>query len=164
MGTQDVPLIHFRLDPDSGMPTYLQLVHQVEQALRLGYLQNGDKLPTVREVVESLAINPNTALKAYRELEHRGLAVGRPGQGTFIVGTLSKVGLREQTALRRKLLQWMGTAVAAGLDEQGMIALFNSALGELSDPGATSPTKGLAQMDSFRKDGNEGGLTAGAIA
>ena len=52
--------IGFRLDPASGVPTYLQLVHQVEQALRLGYLKEGDRLPTVKEAVESLAINPNT--------------------------------------------------------------------------------------------------------
>ena len=76
----------FRLDPASGVPTYLQLVQQVEHALRLGYLKPGDQLPKVREVVADLAINPNTVLKAYRELEHKGLASGRPGQGTFIAG------------------------------------------------------------------------------
>ena len=75
------------------MPTYLQIVQQVEHALRLGYLVKGDQLPKVREVVASLAINPNTVLKAYRELEHKGLAAGRPGQGTFIEGTLGVVPL-----------------------------------------------------------------------
>ena len=80
--------IEFRLDPDSGVPTYLQLVQQVEHALRLGYLKPGDQLPKVRDVVTSLTINPNTVLKAYRELEHKGLAAGRPGQGTFIQATL----------------------------------------------------------------------------
>src|SRR5881409_3909780 len=83
--------IDFRLDPASGVPTYLQLVQQVEQAVRLGYLRQGDQLPKVREVVASLAINPNTVLKAYRELEHKGLANGRPGQGTFIQATLNQV-------------------------------------------------------------------------
>ena len=76
--------IEFRLDPASGVPTYLQLVHQVEHAMRLGYLKPGDQLPKVRDAVASLAINPNTVLKAYRELEIKGLAAGRPGQGTFI--------------------------------------------------------------------------------
>src|ERR1700735_1099256 len=80
--------IEFRLDPASGVPTYLQLVHQVEHALRLGYLKLGDQLPKVRDVVASLAINPNTVSKAYRELETKGLIVGRPGQGTFILATL----------------------------------------------------------------------------
>jgi GntR family transcriptional regulator len=120
--------IEFRLDPGSGVPTYLQLVQQVEHALRLGYLKRGDQLPKVREAVESLAINPNTVLKAYRELEHRGLAAGRPGQGTFVEGTLGQVGLAEQAALRRTLLGWLGTADAAGLDEEGMVALFTSTL------------------------------------
>jgi GntR family transcriptional regulator len=82
------------------VPTYLQLVQQVEQALRLGYLAPRDHLPTVKDVTGSLAINPNTVLKAYRELEHRGLAAGRPGQGAFIEGTLRHVGLAEQAALR----------------------------------------------------------------
>src|SRR5580658_7718517 len=86
LDTNSVPAspIEFRLDPASGVPTYLQLVHQVEHALRLGYLKPGDQLPKVRDVVASLAINPNTVSKAYKELETKGLAIGRPGQGTFI--------------------------------------------------------------------------------
>src|SRR6266481_1637654 len=83
--------IEFRLDAASGVPTYLQLVHQVEHALRLGYLKLGDQLPKVRDVVASLAINPNTVLKAYKELETKGLTAGRPGQGTFIQASVSQV-------------------------------------------------------------------------
>jgi GntR family transcriptional regulator len=120
--------IGFRLDPASGVPTYLQLVHQVEQALRLGYLTEGDRLPTVKEAVESLAINPNTVLKAYRELEHRGLAAGKPGQGTFIAGTLRRVGLAEQAALRKSLLDWLRAADDAGLDGDGIAAVFADSL------------------------------------
>ena len=120
--------IEFRLDPSSGVPTYLQLVQQVEHALRLGYLKPGDQLPKVRDVVASLAINPNTVLKAYRNLEMKGLAAGRPGQGTFIEGTLSQVALPELAELRRSLLGWLATADTAGLDEDGIVALFTSAL------------------------------------
>ncbi|GAB3984637.1 GntR family transcriptional regulator [Actinoallomurus acanthiterrae] len=123
--------IEFRLDPASGVPTYLQLVQQVEQALRLGYLRQGDQLPRVKDVVAGLAINPNTVLKAYRELEHRGLVAGRRGLGTFVEGTLDRVGLREQAALRKSMLAWMRTASEAGLDEEGMSALFTAALHEL---------------------------------
>jgi GntR family transcriptional regulator len=119
--------IEFRLDPASGVPTYLQLVHQVENALRLGYLKPGDQLPKVRDVVASLAINPNTVSKAYRELETKGLIVGRPGQGTFIEATLSQVALPELTALHRSLLRWLTAADGAGLDEDGIVALFTSA-------------------------------------
>jgi GntR family transcriptional regulator len=120
--------IDFRLDTTSGVPTYLQLVQQVEHALRLGYLKPGDQLPKVRDAVASLAINPNTVLKAYKELETKGLAVGRPGQGTFVRATLSQVVLPELATVRRSLLAWLGTAEAAGLDEDGMVALFTSAL------------------------------------
>jgi GntR family transcriptional regulator len=120
--------IEFRLDPSSGVPTYLQLVQQVEHALRLGYLAPGDQLPKIRDVVASLAINPNTVFKAYRELETKGLAAGRPGQGTFIEATLSQVTLPELAGLRRSLLAWLATADTAGLDEDGMVALFTSVL------------------------------------
>lgn len=120
--------IEFRLDAASGVPTYLQLVHQVEHALRLGYLKPGDQLPKVRDVVAALAINPNTVLKAYKELETKGLAAGRPGQGTFVQATLSQVALPELTGLHRSLLGWLASAEAAGLDEDGMVALFTSTL------------------------------------
>jgi GntR family transcriptional regulator len=129
----EVSRIEFRLDPASGVPTYLQLVQQVEHALRLGYLKPGDQLPKVRDVVAALAINPNTVLKAYRELETKGLAAGRPGQGTFIQATLSQVALPELTGLRRSLLGWLASADTAGLDEDGIVALFTSALRDFRD-------------------------------
>src|SRR6202453_3332861 len=120
--------IEFRLDPASGVPTYLQLVQQVEHALRLGYLKPGDQLPKVRDVVASLAINPNTVSKSYRELETKGLIVGRPGQGTFILATLSQVTLPELTGPRRSLRGWLAKADTAGLDESGIVALVASEL------------------------------------
>lgn len=139
IGKQDNPAaIVFRLDPSSGVPTYLQLVQQVEQALRLGYLEPGDQLPRVRDVVGSLAINPNTVLKAYRELEHRGLAAGRPGLGTFVQATLGEVPAREHAALRRTLRRWLDSARAAGLDEPSIAALFDSVLRERPDAQAAS--------------------------
>jgi GntR family transcriptional regulator len=120
--------IEFRLDPSSGVPTYLQLVQQVEHALRLGYLKPGDQLPKVRDVVASLTINPNTVLKAYKELEVKGLAAGRPGQGTFVEASLSQVTLPELGGLRRSMLGWLAEADEAGLDEDGVVALFTSVL------------------------------------
>ena len=136
----DVPApgspIEFRLDHASGIPTYLQLVHQVEHALRIGYLATGDRLPKVRDVVALLAINPNTVLKAYRELEIKGLAAGHPGQGTFVKATLSQATLPELTRLRGSLLEWLATADTAGLDEDGIVALFTSALRDFRARGA----------------------------
>jgi GntR family transcriptional regulator len=143
--------IAFRLEPGSGVPTYLQLVQQVEQALRLGYLEPGDQLPRVKDVVGSLAINPNTVLKAYRELEHRGLAGGRPGQGTFVEGTLGRVGLPQQTELRRGLVGWMRTAADTGLDADGMAALFTAALRDFTDSrDFTDTTVGQPERPSQR--------------
>ncbi len=136
--------IEFRLDAASGVPTYLQLVHQVEHALRLGYLTVGDQLPKVRDVVASLAINPNTVLKAYKELETKGLTAGRPGQGTFIQATLSQVALPELAGLRKALLGWLTAADGAGLDEDGMVALFTSALRDFHERRSGSRARGGA--------------------
>jgi GntR family transcriptional regulator len=122
--------IAFRLDTVSGVPTYLQLVQQVEHALRLGHLTRGDQLPRVKDVVADLAINPNTVLKAYRELEHRGLAAGRPGLGTFIVGSLGEAPLAGQAVVRRGALRWIRSAREAGLDDDDIAAMFASALRE----------------------------------
>src|SRR5580700_9021995 len=142
---EDVPdpvsPVSFQHNPASGVPTYLQLVHQVEHALRLGYLKPGDQLPKVRDVVASLAINPNTVSKAYRELETKGLLVGRPGQGTFILATLSQVALPELTGLRRSLRGWLAKADAAGLDESGMAALVASELRDFYERGGGSSTR-----------------------
>jgi GntR family transcriptional regulator len=143
--------IGFRLDPASGVPTYLQLVHQVEQALRVGYLTEGDRLPTVKEAVETLAINPNTVLKAYRELEHRSLAVGKPGQGTFIAGTLRRVGLAEQEALRTSLLGWLRAAEEAGLDSDGIAALIGATLRDFLDRRAEDPSRRGASRRADRR-------------
>jgi GntR family transcriptional regulator len=130
--------IEFRLDPSSGVPTYLQLVHQVEHALRLGYLTPGDQLPKVRDVVAALTINPNTVLKAYKELETKGLTEGRPGQGTFIRATLTQVALPELAGLRRALFGWLTSADAAGLNEDGVAALFTSVLRDFYKGQATA--------------------------
>ncbi|MFG3439440.1 GntR family transcriptional regulator [Nonomuraea sp. NPDC047897] len=125
-------MIEFHLDRGSGVSTYLQLVHQVKHALRLGALRPGDQLPTAREVVESLAINPNTVLKAYRELEREGLVEGRPGQGTFVRRTLGGATLAEHTRLRRGLEQWARQARAAGLDQDDLNALFTAVTTDLA--------------------------------
>src|SRR2546423_2034917 len=109
-------MIEFRLDVRSGVPTYLQLVQQVKQAVRLGLLRPGDQLPTVKEVVAKLVINPNTVLKAYRELDLEGIVAGRRGQGTFVSATLPSPALENHDAVRNALLKWLETARRARLD------------------------------------------------
>jgi GntR family transcriptional regulator len=121
-------MIEFHLDGRSPVATYKQLVQQVRQALRVGLLEHGDQLPRVREVAESLAINPNTVLKAYRELEHEGLVKGRPGLGTFVVRSLAGPSLASQAGLRHELEAWLGRARAAGLDQEDVVALVETTL------------------------------------
>ena len=123
-------MIEFRIDAHSGVATYLQLVRQVEHALRLGILRPGDQLPTVREVVAKLAINPNTVLKAYRELERDGLVGGRPGQGTFVLRSLAGPALDRHAALQESLRRWLNTAQEAGLDRESIVALVTMTLRE----------------------------------
>jgi GntR family transcriptional regulator len=123
-------MITLRLDTRSGLAPYLQLVQQVKHALRLGMLEVGDQLPTIKQIVAELAINPNTVLKAYRELEHEGLIESRPGQGTFVIKTLAGASLQSQVGLRRSLLLWLHEAQEAGLEEESIQALFLDALRE----------------------------------
>ena len=119
-------MIEFHLNDRSGVSPYLQLVQQVRRAMRLGLLREGDQLPTVKDVVARLAINPNTVLKAYRELEHAGLVSARPGLGTFVTATLSDASLAAHGPLRRDLHRWLVKARAAGLDDESIEALFEA--------------------------------------
>src|SRR6202163_1977773 len=111
-------VIEFHLEDRSGVGPYLQLIHQVRHALRLGLLHEGDQLPKVKDVVAGLAINPNTVLKAYRELEYEGLVAARPGVGTFVTGTLDGGPLGAHGALRRDLQRWLAKARRAGLADE----------------------------------------------
>jgi GntR family transcriptional regulator len=129
-------VIEFRIDPHSGMPPYRQIVHQVRQALHLGLLREGDQLPTVKDVVGQVAINPNTVLKAYRELEHEGLAAGRPGLGTFVTKSLAGASVAAHKGLRSDLGRWLEKARRAGLDDASIAALFETTFHASSTEGA----------------------------
>lgn len=131
-------MIGFRLDGYSKVATYMQLVQQVRQSLRTGLLEPGDQLPRVREVAESLAINPNTVLKAYRQLEIEGLVQGRPGVGTFVRRSLAGPSLASQGELRRQLVDWLLQANEAGLEREDIVALVETTLRTaLPAPGKT---------------------------
>ncbi|WP_250004156.1 GntR family transcriptional regulator [Actinoplanes sp. M2I2] len=128
-------MIEFHLDSRSGVSPYLQLVQQVRHAMRLGLLKEGDRLPTVKDVVAKVAINPNTVLKAYRELEYEGLVQPRPGIGTFVTSTLG--GDDDSRAahepLRQELTEWFERARKAGLDDEDVEALLLSTFRDFSE-------------------------------
>jgi GntR family transcriptional regulator len=117
-------MISFRVDGHSVVPPYLQIVQQVRQALRMGVLDVGDQLPTVREVVSATAINPNTVLKAYRELEYEGIAAAKPGVGTFVTKTLTDASIAAHQQLSQDLLRWYQKARAAGLDGESIDGIY----------------------------------------
>jgi GntR family transcriptional regulator len=121
-------VIEFVLDGRSKVSTYMQLVQQVKQALRVGMLEPGEQLPRMRDVAQSLAINPNTVLKAYRELEIEGLVEGRPGVGTFVLRSLAGDSLSHQAELRTDLVDWLRRAQEAGLTSEDIVALVDTTL------------------------------------
>nr|WP_042197733.1 GntR family transcriptional regulator [Kibdelosporangium sp. MJ126-NF4]CEL23141.1 Transcriptional regulator, GntR family [Kibdelosporangium sp. MJ126-NF4]CTQ90279.1 Transcriptional regulator, GntR family [Kibdelosporangium sp. MJ126-NF4] len=118
--------MEFRIDRGGGVPAYLQLVRQVREALRLGWLEPGDRLPTVRDVVKSCGVNANTVLKAYRELELSGLVEARQGSGTFIRATLGSAHPEVMARLRKHLDEWVSEARASGLDDEDIDALVRA--------------------------------------
>lgn len=121
-------MIEFQLDPASGVATYLQLVQQVHQALQLGLLEPGDQLPTAQQVVAKLAINPNTVLKAYRDLEREGLVQPRPGLGTFVIRSLPGTDPITLNRFLATLTSWLGSARAAGLGPDDIEAIYRTAI------------------------------------
>jgi DNA-binding transcriptional regulator YhcF (GntR family) len=126
-----VNVIQFVVDRSAGLPAYLQLVRQVREALRMGWLSQGDRLPTVREVVATSGVNPNTVLKAYRELEHAGLVEARQGAGTFVAASLGSADPEVMTELRRELAAWVSSAKKTGLEDEDIQALLSAVLGEI---------------------------------
>lgn len=143
-GKEKVHLITFYLDSQTGVPAYLQLVQQVKQAMRLGILNVGDQLPTVREVVAQVIINPNTVLKAYREMEREGLVSSRPGLGTFITHSLAATSPTNIAELRRSLIRWLRNSHEAGLDDESIFALFTSTFHTFSEDHAAAESEGTA--------------------
>jgi GntR family transcriptional regulator len=125
-------VVEFRVDRSAGLPAYLQLERQVREALRMGWLQPGDKLPAVREVVVTSGVNPNTVLKAYRELERAGLVEARQGSGTYVKASPGSVAPKVMAELREQLAKWVHTARVEGLDPEDIQALLTVVLGEES--------------------------------
>jgi GntR family transcriptional regulator len=135
-----VVAVEYRIDRRSGVPAFQQIVQQTKQALRLGVLVPGDRLPTAKDVAETSAVNPNTTLKAYRELEREGLVEPRPGQGTFVRRTLGRPETGTDSPLYGELVAWMSKAAEAGLEQEDVAALVASALEQQYATGITAVT------------------------
>ncbi|MEU3373116.1 GntR family transcriptional regulator [Streptomyces sp. NPDC006711] len=127
-------MVVFRIERRSGVPAYLQIVRQVEQALRMGALAAGDRLPTAAQVAADTKVNPNTTLKAYRELERSGLVEVRQGAGTFITRTIAAPESEPESPLRARLADWLREAAATGLTEREVTALFDAVRAQMYAP------------------------------
>ena len=120
------PSIHFRLDLRSGVAPFRQLVEQVLRAVEDGRLRGGDQLPSVREVVGQITINPNTVHRAYRELEHLGLVEGRAGLGTVVCAEV--VAGVDGGDLRAGLQRWVREARDRGISDAQLEELWRAAI------------------------------------
>ena len=133
--TSDLSL---RVDGRTGVPPYLQLAQQIRQAIVAGVLAPGDQLPTVKEIVAMVAVNPNTVFKSLRELEHEGLVEGRPGAGTFVLRRPPGPTPGRHVALRRSLERWIGQARGSGMDDRSIEGLVHQVLLDRDDREATA--------------------------
>ena len=119
-----------RVSPSSGVPLYLQLIDQIKHAIETGALTGGDQLPTIRKVAESLVMNPNTVVRAYRELQHEGIIELKHGSGAFVCESI--VG---RTRITRKAQVIVQTALDRladlGLTEDEIRRLFENDLAQL---------------------------------
>ena len=121
-------MIEFHVEQHSGLPPYLQIIRQVRDGLRLGLLREGDRLPPVKELATRLAVNANTVMKAYRELDYAGLVTAHAGVGTFIRVTLTDASIAAHEPLRQDLTRWLTASRQAGLDAESIRALFTTTL------------------------------------
>lgn len=120
----DASPFRFQLYAQSGVPVYRQLMDQVQGAIAAGRLQPGNQLPTVRQVAVDLAINPNTVIRAYREMEIRGLLETQQGTGTFI----AEQRIEADSRIRNQLLEQLVTEMIARAGASGftLIELMNA--------------------------------------
>jgi len=120
----------FRIEAGSDVPIYRQLVQQVRRDVMLGRLRPGDQLPSVKDVVDALSVNPNTVVKAFGELEHQGVLVRRQGVGTFVAAAPSLASLAVEPKLQSALARWVDRARADGLSAEQIRMLVEVALDE----------------------------------
>ncbi len=132
--------MHFRLNPGSGVPIYLQLMEQIKHGIETGALQPGDQLPGIRKLAESMVMNPNTVAKAYKELEHEGFIEVRHGAGAFISVQLNHREVHDRMELARPVIEHaVAQAIQLGLTEDEIRRLVEAELlkPELSKQGVS---------------------------
>ena len=131
----------FHINQSSGTPLYIQLMEQVKHAVETGALREGDQLPTIRKVAEELVVNPNTVVRAYRELEHEGILELKHGSGAFIkepAGGRARVIRKAQAVVQSAVERLM----LLGLTEDELRRLFEN---ELAQARAERLSDGIAE-------------------
>jgi len=120
--TKQIEAFTFRFDPHSGVPVFRQIIDQVQAGIAAGVLKCGDQIPTVRQVAVDLAINPNTVLRAYREMEIRGIVDTQQGTGTFIASRkIEQSKAERERTLAQLTSEFVSRAGAGGFTLQDLI-------------------------------------------
>jgi GntR family transcriptional regulator len=130
----------FRLDMQSGVPLYRQLIDQVQAAIATGLLAPGDQLPTVRQVAVDLEINPNTVMRAYREMEIRGILDTQQGTGTFVAQqTIDRDALEHARGLEQLVEEFAARAGAGGFHLEELMTALRDRIAEGKQGRALKP-------------------------
>ncbi len=130
----------FRLDMRSGVPLYRQLIDQVQAAIAMEWLVAGDQLPTVRQVAVDLEINPNTVMRAYREMEIRGILDTQQGTGTFVAQkTVERDAVEHSRGLEQLVEEFSARAGAGGFNLEELMMALRDRLAEGKQGSALKP-------------------------
>jgi DNA-binding transcriptional regulator YhcF (GntR family) len=130
----------FRLDMHTGVPLYRQLIDQVQAAIAAGLLVPGDQLPTVRQVAVDLEINPNTVMRAYREMEIRGILDTQQGTGTFVAQkTIDRDALEHARGLEQLVEEFAARAGAGGFKLEELMTALSDRVADGKQPRTFKP-------------------------
>lgn len=127
-------MLHFQIDPHSGLPVYRQVMDQVKYYVASGMLEAGDVLPSIRELSSHLAVNPTTIVKAYSELEHEEVIQVRHGKGAFVAdGAKSASASEARRALQRLARQLAVEAAQMGATEEAVVRIVKDEMDKLRE-------------------------------
>ena len=127
-------MLHFQIDPHSGIPVYRQMMDQVKYYVASGTLLPGDQLPSIRELAQQLSVNPTTVAKTYSELEHEAVIEMRHGRGAFVAEATTRLSDRErEKALRRLARQLAIEASQMGAPDEQVLRVLQQELSDLRE-------------------------------
>jgi GntR family transcriptional regulator len=133
-------MLHFQINPNSGVPVYRQMMDQVKYYIASETLKPGDQLPSIRELAQKLAINPTTVVRVYSDLEHEGVVEMRHGKGAFVTDAGHHMSAAERERTLRKLARHLAVeAVQMGAPAGQVLKVVREELADLMEGEETGP-------------------------